>query len=536
MKRYQNFDLYKLLVGMVKIPSVSPSREGENEIAEFIASKLHEQAYFLEHPNDLRLVPLENDALERHFVFAVVRAVPPTKKTVILLGHMDVVGVETFGVLDQWAFDPEEYTKKIAAADLPSDAASDLESGDWLFGRGVADMKSGLSVGLDLLFEASQHPERLRANIILLGVPDEENNSRGMLAAASYLAEITKQDGLEYLACIDLESTFAAGCDAKPSIYLGSLGKINVFFYCHGRETHIGEYYEGFSAAPVISRINTILEGNPKYADSLRGVSYPPYACIRQIDLRKDYSATIMTKAFAFYGCLTATKLPTQILAELGDVAHAALRAAAERCTDGGVRRWKPAVMTFEALLTLVKRKLGDAYPMFLERTLSAAGGDQDERVRAACLVDAMVEEAALASPTVVIGFLPPWYPPRVNLGETEDEKRMERIASEMVEETRALYGEAMEIRPLFEGVSDLSYCGFQGDIVELDLFARNMPCWGRPYSLPIEAFSELDIPILNMGPIGKDAHKNTERIHLPYAMEIYPRLLRTLVRKVAEK
>jgi len=34
-----------------------------------------------------------------------------------------------------------------------------------------------------------------------------------------------------------------------------------------------------------------------------------------------------------------------------------------------------------------------------------------------------------------------------------------------------------------------------------MDVFARNMPGWGKLYSLPTEALAELDIPVLNLGP-----------------------------------
>jgi arginine utilization protein RocB len=135
-----------------------------------------------------------------------------------------------------------------------------------------------------------------------------------------------------------------------------------------------------------------------------------------------------------------------------------------------------------------------------------------------------------------VVGFLPPWYPHRANLGANRGEKIVERVASEAAAEAKERFGESLEIRPFFEGVSDLSYCGFQGDSSEMDLFAENMPGWGRPYRLPKEALAELDIPILNLGPLGMDAHKNTERIHLPYAMDVYPELLRFVVRRIVEE
>jgi arginine utilization protein RocB len=62
----------------------------------------------------------------------------------------------------------------------------------------------------------------------------------------------------------------------------------------------------------------------------------------------------------------------------------------------------------------------------------------------------------------------------------------------------------------------------------------ENLPGWGDFYRFPEEALLKLDIPILNLGPFGKDAHKNTERVHLPYSFETYPVLLKEAVAQVA--
>jgi len=461
---------------------------------------------------------------------------------------MDVVSTQACGSLAPWAFEPEEYTKRIGSTDISPEARRDLQTGEWLFGRGLADMKSGVAVGLQMLIEAARDPSLLEANLAALFVPDEENNSSGMLSASSYLARFQKDEGLRYLACVELEPTFATGDEAKPSIYLGSIGKINSFFFCAGKETHVGEYYEGFCAAPIISNINLMLDGNPEYADSLFGKAYPPFGCMRQMDLRREYSATIMTRAFAFYSYLTATKLPGQILSDMREIAEEALRRSIENYTRNASafakmcgfaatpRKWKPVVLSFEELSGMAKKVLGEGFDRFIEETLAGVAEGSDERIRAAALVEAMVDLCAIPGPMAVIGFLPPWYPHRANLGSGRGEKIVEKVASEASEKAKALFGEPLEIRPFFEGVSDLSYCGFQGESSEMDVFAENMPGWGRPYRLPREALAELDIPILNLGALGMDAHKNTERIHLPYAMDIFPELLRFTVCRIVEE
>jgi len=547
MKPREGDRLYRLLLDLVGIPGVSPCGESENRIARFIHDRLRELSYFERRPGDLRLLPLEGDPHGRHLVFAIVRAERETADTVILTGHMDVVGVEGCGPLAPYAFHPEEYTRRLASAAIPADARRDLESGQWLFGRGVADMKSGVAAGMDLFMEAAENAGKYGANVAVLFVPDEENNSLGMLSASSYLARFQKEEGLNYLACVDLEPTFAPGGEGGPTIYLGSLGKINCFFFCVGKEAHAGEYYEGFSPAPVLSRINLALDGNPAFADSFQRRIFPPYGCQRQTDLRGDYSATIMTRGFAFYSYLTSTRQPGEILSVMEAVAREALEAsigqyrknAGEFIARGGslsgLREWEPTVLTFAELNRLAREALGEGYERFVAATLEAAPPGADERDLAARLVGAMVDCCGPAAPVVVVGFLPPWYPHRVNLGASAGERAVEEAALEAVREMKSRFGLDLEVRPFFEGVSDLSYCGFQGDDREMEVFADNMPGWGKLYRLPVEALAELDIPILNLGAVAKDSHKCTERVHLPYMLEVYPEILRFVVKEIIE-
>jgi len=542
----QKENLYRLMLDLVKIPSVSPSKDGENKIARFVFDTLAELPYFRQHPDDLRLLPMEGDRYKRHIVFALVRSKKETPDTVLLTGHMDVVDTNVCGVLKETAFDAEEYTRKIASLELSPEAKKDLASGEWLFGRGVADMKTGVATGLSLLAEAARGEFDPGANLAVLYVGDEENNSGGMLAAVPVLASLQEEEGLRFLSCINTEPTFAGGSKAGPSVYLGSIGKINPFFYFAGKETHVGEYYEGLCAAPIISHLDIMLDGNPEYADTLDGRAYPPYGCMRQHDLRREYSATIMTRAAAFYSYLTARKMPGDILAELKHLAMEAQKRAIEqyeRFAEGYEERngsgavlssWSPKVLTFGELRKRAETLLGDKLHDILEEAEASCAPGADERERAFATVEHLAEACALKPPYGIVGFLPPWYPHRTNRGKSRGEMAMRHVAEKLREKAKTAYGVELEIRSLFEGVSDLSYCGFEGGAEEIRTVGENLPGWGKLYRFPEEELLELDIPILNLGPFGKDSHKNTERIHLPYSLEVYPRLLKEAVRLVA--
>ncbi len=83
-----------------------------------------------------------------------------------------------------------------------------------------------------------------------------------------------------------------------------------------------------------------------------------------------------------------------------------------------------------------------------------------------------------------------------------------------------------METIHYFAGICDLSYVGMQYPMESLTDLVDNMPLWERGYTLPLQELKRLDVPVLNLGPIGRDAHKWTERLDTEFAFETLPALL----------
>lgn len=528
----KNSRLYRRLLHIVSIPSVSPSSIEENRIARALYDEMANTAYFTENPGDLRLLPIEGDPLERHIVFGIVRAPRKTEKTVILMGHMDVVSVEMFGALKDLAFDAEAYTSRIDPQSMGEDGKRDLLSGEWLFGRGVADMKSGVCGAMELLLEAGKDPSGMKTNLAVLFVPDEENNSGGMLGAVPWLAKF-QDDGLDFVCCIDTEPTFATGEEAKPTVYLGSLGKINPFFLCLGIKAHAGEYYDGFSVGPTMARISIAIDGNLAMADSLGDTVYPPFAALKIDDMRREYSATILSRCAMAYSYLTSSKMPTEILAGLREIARKALSESIEehnanrlkyRERNGlplSVNNLKAKTYSVKEIITMAELK---GVP------LPEVTTEGDERTRALAFISSIVENLELEGPLVVVGFLPPWYPHRANRDDLPQDA-LPREAAKALQIEAKKRGIEIKIRDMFEGVSDLSYCGFTEDPMEARTFDENMPGGKSLYRFPTEDLLRLSIPVINFGTVGKDPHKRTERIHLPFYLDSYIDFLRHLVK-----
>ena len=155
----------EVMLRMVSCTSISGTSE-EKGMAKEIHSILAEMDYFKNNPEHLKLNAIPNDSLGRYFVTALVKG--NSDRTVVLLNHHDIVGLSDYGAYKELALDPIALTKTINPSILPEPARKDHQSGEWLFGRGVMDMKCGGAMQICLLEEASQNLENLEGNILYL--------------------------------------------------------------------------------------------------------------------------------------------------------------------------------------------------------------------------------------------------------------------------------------------------------------------------------------------------------------------------------
>lgn len=538
--------LLELTLELVKVPSFSCSK-GEIEIANFIYDRLKELEYFQKNKDNLKLLEIANDEVGRSLVFALVKAVPPTSKTIVFIGHYDVVDVENLGALKELAFDPIKYTEQLKNLPLNEDAARDLESGNYLFGRGIMDMKAGLAIQIAFLAEASQNPASLNANIMFLAVPDEENNSTGMRGAVPYLVKFQEEMGLDYIAAINCEpSSPAFPGDTRRYIHLGTVGKIMPFFYVVGKETHVADWADGFNSNLLLSYINILLEAKARFIDGKDKQFFSPPLCLKQKDLRDAYSVTIPARGVAYYNFLTVTKLPKKILMEMKEIAEEAFNmtirhlndSVKEFCEITGRKAyipWKVKILTYQELFESVKQNFAGDINEHVKEFLKALPEDMDEREKSIALVGELLKFYPDRDPKVIIGFLPPYYPHRGNTRETTKEKNILEVLNEVIDFAQNEFGEKLEMVEYMSGITDLSFFGFQGSRDELVFLADNMPGWGNLYDIQIDNLVKLDVPVLNIGPSGKDAHKDTERLELDYSFRVVPKLLKLFVEKLSQ-
>ena len=534
-------DIYALTLDLVKIPSFSATA-GERACAERSLEHLAPLAAFSKRPEDLKLAPVPGSPCGSAVVTALVRAEPPTSLTVILEGHLDVVDIEPYGPLKEVALDPEACTRRMREVPLPEEAKRDLESGNYLFGRGVMDMKFGLAMAMCLLAEASEKPGAFGVNLMLVAVPDEENNSSGMRSAASLLAR-AQDEGLDFLGCIMVEPSDPGypGGNGRVVTY-GAVGKLMPFVLVMGKVAHGSEYFDGINANLAMAHLNLVLEGNPDFADIGEKENFPPMACLKQKDLREAYSITLPERAYAYYSLITARQTPESLLEMIDAAAAEALRRTASHLDDSkrvfaeraGLPPWPATptgrVVRYADLVETARKAFRGDLDAHLAAFLSGLPQSMDEREKGIALANEVLTISGEKGPLAVTGFLPPFYPHRTNFRSSAKEKAFAAVGDAAVEEAQNRYGENLHKNEHFGGCSDLSYLGFQGDPHDLDALRANLPGWGTVYDLPVDDLLKLDIPALNIGPSGKDAHKMTERLELGYSLNVAPKLLRFAV------
>ncbi len=531
--------ILRLTMELVSIPSVTGSGR-EDAAASFIHGFFGELAYFREHPEHLKIFPIENSGQKRRAVMAFLAAGSDTDGTLLLNGHFDVVDTDVCGDLAGCAFNADEYTRRMSDREIPEDADRDLRSGNWLFGRGVMDMKCGLAMHMAFMEHMASKRSELRANLLFLAVPDEEGDSAGMRGALPMLASFISQHALDVRAALSGEPAFwsrgAGGREGDRVFFTGTTGKIMPFFFCIGREAHAGFCFDGLNAASIAAEVVTLMEGSPAFLDGVGNEIMPPPVCLKMKDLRDTYSVTLPEKAVAYFNVLTVTRSPRDVLEMCRKIAAQALDAVMRRQRENAcafaertgnviaIPEWNGRVLDFEDVERMTEHSREAR-----EKFMAGLPPEMDAREKGIAIVNRLAELAGIKGPAVITGFLPPYYPHRINKRTTDKDRLLRSVMEQVCGMADADAGN-VKLVECFTGIMDLSYMGFQGNREELLALAANMPGWGSLFSLPMEDLLALDVPIASLGPAGKDAHKDTERLELDFSLKTAPAMLEKAV------
>lgn len=540
--REEVLTLTKQLVNIESIVNTA----GEKAIAHSLFKLISSFPYFAEHPSHVEMDQTINDTNERYNVLAFVKGTKgKSNRTIILMGHMDTVGIEDFNQLKDFACSPDELMEALKSEDLPRSAREHLQSGEWLFGRGILDMKSGVASNLYLLKYYSQHPEMLDGNIVFLAECDEEDSSNGVLSALKMFQAWKEEHGFDYVAAInaDFVSPRYEG-DTNRYIYKGTVGKLLPSFFISGAETHVGSCFEGLDPNFIAAELTKQIDYNPDLCNEANGETTVPPVSLKQMDLKPSYTVQTALAAYVYYNFFIHSWTPKDVLIKLKEQASIAfgnaLSAFDERykkyCERSGEPYrdlpWQSRVYTYEEMEQMLITENGDAYVNHMDafKEVLMQDPELDTRMFAARVVEESWKWMADKSPAIIL-FYSSLYSPRIELtGKTEKEQALIHALEQAVEQVQPEYPHPIVTRNFFPYISDMSFVALSDDEEGIRAVSDNNPGWGTKHYVEYSDIRKLNVPVINIGPYGVDAHKKLERMEITYSLDIVPNITNLVI------
>lgn len=533
-----NKEIEDLTKALVSIKSVNGTL-GEKAIADYIESYIRDIPYFKEHPDLVFRQELKDDSLHRANIVCLLKGGIPCDDTIMLHGHIDTVGVEDYKHLMPYAFDSERLMEEMLKIDLPEEVREDLESGDYMVGRGCCDMKSGDAVFLVVLKSLCAHVHDLEGNILVSFNPVEENRHQGIIEEIALLKSLKAEHHLHYLFAINNDYI----CPLYPHdpyryIYLGTVGKLLPCFYIQGKEAHVGQPFEGFDASYVASLLVEKISLNSDFCESYKGEYTLPPSVLKIKDLKSEYNVQTSFDAFVYFNYLVHDesvevtlekfmKAGADVMQKTQDHINRQYEEYCQFSHDQYVPYdYDYQVISYDTLCQRVKEEKGEKILSSLESMAKNYEGKMDQREMPIPIIKEMLSLLNEHRPTMVCYFGLPYCPHNTLKEERPEEKelieRISSIASSFQEETK----QEMKVLRFFPSLSDSSYLKIDDSSTSIACLQKNFPLYQDLYPLPFQDIASLNIPAIDFGCYGKDAHKWSERVYKPYTFILLPQLI----------
>ncbi|UGB32224.1 M20/M25/M40 family metallo-hydrolase [Metabacillus sp. B2-18] len=526
---------------LVAIKSVNGTT-GEVDILDKVESLLRSFHYFSERPCMVWTKVMKEDPIGRKNLFALVSGEKgPSNKVVLIHGHTDTVSTEDYGELEDFATKPEELMRKFQQLELSPDVKEDLESGEWYFGRGTVDMKSGVASHLCVLKYLSENPETFAGHILFMANPIEETTHGGIMDALSELQRLKTENNFEYVTAInaDFVGPLYPG-DTTRYIYLGAVGKLLPSFYIKGKETHVGQPFEGFDPNLVASKLVEKINLNMSLVDEAEGEYTLPPVALKMEDLKNTYNVQTPISSFVYFNYFVHKRTPDEVMIQLQTVATEAFNEVIDYLNEQysyysrkNSRQsenlpWTTRVMTYEQLMTKLLSEKGEVVKERIQEIL-VNNRDNDLRIITRQIVSELLKMDNDQSPVIVIFFSPPYVPHNLVKEQSKIERNLKKVLINTLNDLEVQTGHHFEVKKFFPSLTDSSYLSMDDSKEAINYLKCNFPEMDTLYPVPDDTIRDLNIPSINVGTWGKDAHKMTERVYKPYTFQVLPELTKNL-------
>ncbi len=536
-------DLIKAYIKVVTHTSTDLERNNEKFFTPWFEKMKEESKVDL----DSGFYPIPKDKLGRKIPWLLLKG--QGKKTIVLIHHTDTVDVDDYGDIKDLAYDPEALEKTFLSGevDLNQETREDLKEGGWLFGRGGCDMKQGGAMHMTLLEEYSQDPD-FKGNLLLLGLPDEENLSAGMRSAAYLLDKLYEDYQLDYQLMINSEPHERQNKE-NMVLYDGAIGKVMPICLVRGKLAHVGQIYTGFNPINLLAEIVRRTELNPDFSEQAGNTTSPAPTWLYLKDRKYVYDVSLPITAGGYMSVLPLKMGPKEILEKLKTISEEAFKKVLEDMQASYEDYKKTAQVRYPEMDYEVKVKFYDEIlsevqkknlPGFVEEIqafekelITKVENNDISRAEAAFqMMEKVLSYHEDRSPMVIWGIAPPYYPSTNNTN-LANSQEMEELVKKIQSFSEKTLHTKLEVQNYYTGICDLSYAMFTDSQEVIDYIENNMILWGDSYEIPLDLIKKHSMSVLNLGAWGKDFHKYTERVYLEDLVDRIPRLIDFTIKEI---
>ena len=183
-------------------------------------------------------------------------------------------------------------------------------------------------------------------------------------------------------------------------------------------------------------------------------------------------------------------------------------------------------VFTYDELKSKYVKKFGEKYQDLEIKAEALDKQGVDQREIPVTIIKEMLKALKINDPSIVLYFAPPYCPHNTLKNEVKEEKAIKDQLTQIVKDFGKKKGLDYKVLQFFPSLSDSSYIKIDDSDESINALKNNFPMMNKFYDLPIETIKSLNIPALDFGVYGKDAHKWMERVNKPYSFEILPELI----------
>ncbi len=509
----------------------------ERDIEDYLYQYISHIPYFQEHSDYFGMYEIKGDFHQRRVNWALVNNA--VEDTVILFHHHDTVDVEDYGNLKDYSLENEALKEKLKKSEVKDEVLDNINSGEWIFGRGSCDMKSALALQLGVVEKFSQKQGQ-KVNVLYLSVADEESYSQGMRAAVELLYDLKEKFHLNYILAVDSEP-FESDKEQEKGLHIGTVGKLMPVVVTQGVLSHMKEPLKGMNAISLLAKITSKIDLNPSLSEKVHAEQSPLPSWSYMRDLKEAYDVSTALKAAGYFSVLHLERSPKEIMK--------IIRCLCEQAVDEFYDNYfelqnffgeehsiaKPKVLFYEELLQLCAEKKG--FENFVLKMNDRAREDlkkgksyQDITIDN---VQKVLEFYDKKDAIVVLAIAPPYYP-SMNCRNLEGSAvSIEKVIEVYRDFLKSNYDYTLRVEEFFMGICDISYCALEREPKEYEAVIESMAVPKDLYHIDFEKLKTINVPGINLGPWGKDLHKLTERVFEKDMLDTVPEFLMYLLEHI---